>query len=75
MKMPTKLWSKQLKKKSKEKFDFLIDLSTIIMVAKDTKSTKDEPQTFTEAWINPNPKSWKKWQKATWKKAGMEEDG
>ena len=32
------------------KFKFLIDLASIVMVAKDTKSTKDEHQTFNKAW-------------------------
>ena len=41
MKMPTKLWSKQLKKNCKEKYIFLIDVATIVMVAKDIKSTED----------------------------------
>ena len=37
------------------------------MVAKDIKSTKDEPQIFNKAWNYPNLESQRKWQATIWK--------
>ena len=45
----------------------LIDLATIAVVAKDTKSTKDKPQTFKEALNHPNFESQKIRQEEIWK--------
>ena len=39
---------------SKENLNVSINLATIAMVAKDTESTKDEPQTFNEACNHAN---------------------
>ena len=36
------------------------------MVAKDTNSTEEAPQTFNKAWNHPDPKSWRKWQETMW---------
>ena len=45
-------------KSAKVDLIFLIDLT---MVAEDTKSMEDEPQTFYKAWSHPNHESQRKW--------------
>ena len=48
--------------KSAKNLNFLIDLAIIAIVAKDTKSMKDEPQTFNKAWSHANLEQNRKWQ-------------
>ena len=54
----------------KENLNFLIDLAIIAMVAKDTKPTKDKPQTFYQAWNHPISESQRKWGEALQKEFG-----
>ena len=37
--------------------NLFFDRATIAMVAEDTMPMEEEPQTFSEAWDHPNPKS------------------
>ena len=49
--MPTKFVKEAAQEKSKEEnLNFLINLATIVIVAEDTKPTKNEPQTFNKNW-------------------------
>ena len=64
MKKLQALCNKNANKIANENLNFLVDLA---MVASNTKPTKDEPQTFHEAWKSSQADSQREWQEAIYK--------
>ena len=51
----------RLSSRPNKNLNFLIDLATITMVAKNEKTTEEEPKNFSEAWNHLGMDSQRKW--------------
>ena len=52
-------------KVTNENLYFLIDIATIVIVAEDKKTLKEEPKSFNEVWYHPDKEPQKEWYEAT----------